>query len=139
MSQGKAFTEEQKNTIIQSLQDYLELGFSRNKACELTGLAPATLSNWVKADEALGIKLQGWENAINKVALANLRDAIMRESEMEDSRKETTRWWAERKMRADFATKVENDNNNHTKLEIVFDNAFNETPQQTEEHRSEQG
>jgi hypothetical protein len=106
--QGKAFTKEQKEMIIQSLQDYLELGFSRNKACELTGLAPATLSNWVKEDEALGIKLQGWENAINKVALANIRDAIMKESEMDDARKETTKWWAERRMKADFSTKVEN-------------------------------
>lgn len=109
MSQGKAWTKEQKDTIIQSLQDYLELGFSRNKACELIGLAPSTLSNWVKEDESLGIKLQGWENAINKVALANIRDAIMKESEMEDTRKETTKWWAERRMRADFSTKTETD------------------------------
>ena len=135
MSQGKAFSSEQKESIIQSLKDYLELGFSRNKACELTGLAPQTLSNWVQIDESLGIKLQGWENAINKVVMANLLDAINKESEMDDNRKETTKWWAERKMRADFATKVENDNK--TELRITFDDSFNDTPQQTESDNQE--
>jgi len=115
----------------------LELGFSRNKACELTGLAPQTLSNWVQIDESLGIKLQGWENAINKVVMANLLDAINKESEMDDNRKETTKWWAERKMRADFATKIENDNNTKTELRITFDDSFNDTPQQTESDNQE--
>jgi len=137
MSQGKAFLPEQKESIIQSLKDYLELGFSRNKACELTGLAPQTLSNWVRIDESLGIKLQGWENAINKVVMANLLDAINKESEMDDNRKETTKWWAERKMRADFATKIENDNNTKTELRITFDDSFNDTPQQTESDNQE--
>lgn len=137
MSQGKAFSPEQKESIIQSLKDYLELGFSRNKACELTGLAPQTLSNWVQIDESLGIKLQGWENAINKVVMANLLDAINKESEMDDNRKETTKWWAERKMRADFATKIENDNNTKTELRITFDDSFNDTPQQTESDNQE--
>ena len=137
MSQGKAFSSEQKESIIQSLKDYLELGFSRNKACELTGLAPQTLSNWVQIDESLGIKLQGWENAINKVVMANLLDAINKESEMDDNRKETTKWWAERKMRADFATKIENDNNTKTELRITFDDSFNDTPQQTESDNQE--
>jgi hypothetical protein len=137
MAQGKAFTEEQKNTIIQSLQDYLELGFSRNRACKMVGLSPVTLHNWIQADESLGIKIEGWQNAVNKVVIANLRDAILKESEMDDARKETTKWWAERRMRQDFATKVENENNNNTKLEITFDNAFNETPQQTKGNSGE--
>ena len=101
MSQGKAYTPEQKEIIIQSLKDYLELGFSRNKACDLIGLPPQTLSNWATTDEALRMKLQGWENAMNKLAMANLRDAMMKESEMEDNRKDTSKWWAERKMKDD--------------------------------------
>jgi hypothetical protein len=109
MAQGKAYTPEQREMIITSLQDYLELGFSRNKACDLIGLPPMTLCNWIKNDEALGIKIQGWENAINKVVLANLVDAIKKESEMDDARKETTKWWAERKMKADFSVKTETD------------------------------
>ena len=99
MAQGLEFTPEQKESIIESLQTYLELGFSRNKACSLIGLDPTTLSKWVKADESLSMKLEGWENAINKLALQNITDAIQKEGEMDDPRKETTKWWAERKMK----------------------------------------
>ena len=105
--QGKEFTTEQKDTIVNSLREYLELGFSRNRACALIGLAPQTLSNWIKADEALGIRIEGYENAINKVALANIVQAVSKEGESEDPRKETTKWWLERKMRGDFATRQE--------------------------------
>lgn len=108
MAQGKEFTSEQKEMIIQSLKEYLELGFSRNKACGIIGLPPQTLSNWVKNDEALGIRLQGWENAMNKLAMANLRDAMIKEGEVEDNKKDTSKWWAERKMKDDgFSTRIE--------------------------------
>jgi len=107
MSQGKPYTPQERASIVEGLQSYLELGFSRNKACELTGLDPTTLSKWVKDDEVLSMKLQGWENAINKVVLQNIRDAIQKEGEMEDPRKETTKWWAERKMKQDFSLRVE--------------------------------
>lgn len=106
MAQGKEFTTAQREKIIQSLQEYLELGFSRNKACKMVGLAPQTLSNWVQKDEALGIKMQGWENKINARAIQNIRDAINAESLLkEDTKKETTRWWLERRMKEDFSTR----------------------------------
>ena len=97
MAQGKAFTEEQRETIIQSLQDWLELGFSRNKACAFIGLKPNILSNWVKEDEALGMKLVGWENANNKIAMSNIRDAMVKESETEDLKKENSWKWVSAK------------------------------------------
>jgi len=108
MAQGKAWTPEERETIIQSLKEYLELGFSRNKACAFIGLPPQTLSNWVQEDAALGMRLTGYENAMNKLAMANLRDAMMKEGEMDDNRKETSKWWAERKMKDDgFSTRTE--------------------------------
>ena len=108
--QGKAFTKEQREVIIQSLQESLELGFSRNKACEMVGLAPGTLSNWVKADESLGMKLASWESKNNRLAMENIQMAMEKEKENEnDTRKETSKWWAERRMKHDFSTKVESD------------------------------
>ncbi len=108
MAQGREWTKEEKETIIQSLQPYLELGFSRNRACGMIGLAPATLSNWIKEDEALGMKIQSWENAMNRLALANIRDAMQREAELEeDIRKENSWKWAERKMKDEFSTRNE--------------------------------
>lgn len=107
MAQGKPFTKEQRTEIVNSLRSYLELGFSRNSACEQIGLTPQTLSLWIKADEALLMKVKGWENSNNKLALANILDAIKKEAEMEDPRKETTKWWLERKMKGEFSTRTE--------------------------------
>lgn len=109
MAQGREWTTEQRETIIQSIRPYLEQGFSRNKACEFVGLPPQTLSNWAVSDESLGIKLTSWENALNKLAINNIADALMKESESDDSKKETSRWWLERKLKTDFSTKTETD------------------------------
>lgn len=79
MAQGKAFTPEQRETIIQSLKPYLEHGFSRNKSCAFIGLAQGTLGNWVADDESLGMKLTSWENVNSKLALANVHQAMLNE------------------------------------------------------------
>jgi hypothetical protein len=108
MAKGLEWTSEQKDIIIHSLKPYLELGYSRNKACDFIGLAPSTLSNWLKDKEELGMKLLGWENTVNTIVMANLVDAINAEAaQQDDTRKETTKWWAERRMKADFSTRQE--------------------------------
>jgi len=109
MSQGKKFTPEQREQAIESLQAYLEVGFSRNKACEMVGLNPSTLCRWVEADESLGMKLRSWENAINMVVMSNLKQAIEKESELDDDLRKENSWkWAERKMKDDgFSTRNE--------------------------------
>lgn len=108
MAQGREWTKEEKDSIIQSLKPFLEAGLSRNKACESIGLAPQTLSNWVVNDEALGIKLQGWENTLNLLAMSNIASALNKEAEMDDNRKETSKWYLERRMK-DFSPKQETD------------------------------
>ena len=107
MAQGREWTTEERETIIQSLQPFLEAGFSRNRACESIGLPPQTLSNWVKADDALGMKLHGMENTLNILALANIASALQTEAESEDPRKEMSRWYAERRMKQEFSTRTE--------------------------------
>lgn len=110
MAQGKPFTAEDKERIIRSLKPYLELGYSRNKACELIGLAPTTLSEWVKDSPGLRIELQSWENTVNAMVMANIVDAIRKEGELEDDiRKENSWKWAERRMKQDFSLKTENE------------------------------
>ncbi len=120
MAQGKAFTKEQKDSIIQSLKEYLELGFSRAKSCKMIGLSDSTLSKWVTDDEALSMKLEGWENAINRIAMSNIRQAIADESNEEDKRKEITKWWAERKMKDEFSTKIETENKTELTGELII-------------------
>ena len=85
------------------------MGYSRSKACKFIGLDESTLSKWGKASESLSMKLQGWENVINSMVMANIADAIRREGELEDDlRKDNSKWWAERKMKDDFSTRQEN-------------------------------
>lgn len=102
MSQGKAFTKEQKEEIINSLKTYLQLGYSRNKACELVGLTPQTLSLWIKADEALLMKIKSWENEINVLARTNWRNAIQKDKDLLASQK-----WLEARERNEFGKNVD--------------------------------
>lgn len=93
MSQGKPYTQKERDMIIESLRPYLEAGLSRNKACDAIGFDPTTLSVWVQASEALSMKLRGWENTLNLLAMSNIADALNKEAETEDPRKETSKWW----------------------------------------------
>lgn len=80
LAQGKAFTTKERETIVESLKPYLEMGFSRNKACRFIGLEPTTLSKWVQDDESLSMKLVSWENVNTALALANIHQALKNES-----------------------------------------------------------
>lgn len=108
MAQGKEWTEEERENIIQGIKPYLEAGLSRNKACEAIELTPSTLSNWVKADESLGMRLRGYENTLNVLAMANIASALQTEAESDDARKETSKWYLERRMKNEFSTRQEN-------------------------------
>jgi hypothetical protein len=79
MAQGKAFSLEERKTIIESLRPYLEMGFSRNKSCRFIGLDPTTLSKWVQDDESLSMKLVSWENVNTALALAVIHQTIQNE------------------------------------------------------------
>jgi hypothetical protein len=119
MSQGKEFTKEQREMIVESLRPYLEMGFSRNKACNFVGLDPTTLSVWARNDEALSMKLTGWENVITSLAISNIKQAVEKESEMEDNIKVTSKWWLERKVK-DFSPKqdITSDGESITKVTV---------------------
>lgn len=127
MAQGKAYTPEQREEIIRSLKDFLEMGFSRNKACEMIGFNPMTLSGWVKDDEALLMKLQGWENAVNVIAIKNIKDAIIAESKLNDDTRKDNSWkWAEKRIK-DLGVKQEIEHSGTVKTDDGF----------TEEERAE--
>ena len=124
MAQGKAYTPQQRESIIESVRPFLEMGLSRNKACEAIGIDPTTLSKWVQDDEALSMRLRGYENTMNMLAIANINDALLKESETEDARKDTSKWYLERRMKAEFSTRTENTGADGSPLVVTFDSSF---------------
>jgi hypothetical protein len=95
--QGKAYTEQEKAQIIESLKDYLEMGFSRKKAFAFIGFDDTTLSKWVQADAGLSTKLVGWENKLSALALANVHKAITKELKSDDVRIDNSWRYLERR------------------------------------------
>lgn len=127
MSQGKAFTEEEREEIIQSLQPYLEMGFSRNKACDFIGLPPQTLSNWVQESESLGMRLTGWENTINVQAINNLQRAVMEEAK-EGSKVDNSWKWSEKRMKEMFSDRIEHTDGEGKAIQPVLVEIINDKP-----------
>ena len=56
--------------------------------------------------------------------MQNLADALAKEAETEDARKETSKWWLERRMKAEFSTRTEQTGADGQPLKVVFDNSF---------------
>jgi hypothetical protein len=101
--QGEGYSKEDREIIVNSLEPYLKANFSRNKACRIIGLVPQTLSLWLKADNALLMKVNSWENSVSLKAINNIREKI----EGEEPDIETSKWWAERRLKKEFSTRIE--------------------------------
>ena len=102
MAQGKAYTKEQRQVILESLKPYLQLGYSRVKACQFIGFDNSLLGKWAKDDEALSMKLMGWENEVSVLARKNLRNKI---EKLEDSALSLE--WLRAKDRQEFGKNVD--------------------------------
>lgn len=77
--QGEAYTPEERIRIVNSLQPFLEMGYSRRKSCDFVGFNHATLSLWLKDDAGLLTQVMAWENTNNALALANIHQALKNE------------------------------------------------------------
>ncbi len=115
--QGIEYTPEQKQVIVNSLRPYLELGFSRRKSCHFIGFEDATLSLWLKADNALLTQIVAWENVNNAIALANIHQALQNEkiltTEKGDVRVDNS-WKLISKLEDGYKDKLDVTSNNET-------------------------
>ena len=101
--QGKAYTPEQRASIIESLKPYLQLAYPRNRACDFIGFDATTLSKWVQADNSLSMKLTGWENEISLKARTKIRKDI--ESDKTDIKSAEN--WLKKKDRQEFGDNMD--------------------------------
>lgn len=121
--QGKPYTPEEKAAIIESLKPFLEMGFSRKKACQFVGFDDTTLSKWAKEDKGVSTKLTGWENVNSALALANIHQALQNESKKagEGDTKMENSWKLVSKLEDGYKDKLDVTSNNETVAPVLVE------------------
>jgi len=100
--QGKPYTKEQRDKIIQSIKPYLQLEYDLKNACLLAGVPYTTVRNWVNKDNALGVQIEAWQNMVK----AKARQNVVKEINKGDTQE--SKWWLERREKKEFSTRTEN-------------------------------
>jgi hypothetical protein len=90
-----------KKSVISGVEKYLKLGYNLTKSCEFAFIPRQTFVQWCN-DPKLRQKVQYWRNYVSIKARETISKAVTEHSSLEDSK-----WWAERKDRKDFSTRVE--------------------------------
>ena len=96
MAQGKAWD---KDKVLESLEDYFKLGYSRYKACMLANVDLSLLSKWEAKSPELSLKINAWIEWPNTLARRNWI------AKLNDQEYIASKEWLERRDRDDFSTK----------------------------------
>ncbi len=94
MAQGKAWD---KDKVMEALKPYYKLGYSSTKACQYAGIPQPTVTEWLKNDPELLLKVTAWQNEVNTIARTNLVAKI------DSGDENTSKWWLERKERDEMS------------------------------------
>lgn len=90
-----------KKEILESLEPFFRLGYSRYKACKLIGFDEGLLNKWEKADSTISVKINSW------IADANIKARKVWVSEIENGNYQASKEWLERKEKDEFSLKQE--------------------------------
>ena len=117
--QGKPYTKEQREKIIQSIKPYLQLDYDLKNACVMANAPYTTVISWVNKDPALCIQVEAWRNSVNAKSRQNLAKSISG-GNIDDSK-----WWLERRDKESFSSRKElsGPNGNEINVELNFKNA----------------
>jgi hypothetical protein len=86
---------------LDKLEEYFAKGLTDEQACIMVDIDPKTLYNYCDKNPEFSSKKEYLKKQVNITAKLNIVDAIQ-----EGSIKESM-WWAERKMKDEFATRTE--------------------------------
>jgi hypothetical protein len=86
---------------VDKLEEYFAKGLTDQQACIMVDIDPKTLYNYCDKHPEFSSKKEYLKKQVNITAKLNIVDAIQ-----EGSIKESM-WWAERKMKDEFATRTE--------------------------------
>lgn len=90
-----------KETTIEALKPYYQLGCSTQKACSYAGIPLSTVQTWIDADDDLRCKITAWQNEISAKARMNLREQIANKNT------DYSLKWLERKEKDEFSQRTE--------------------------------
>lgn len=118
MAQGKAWNKEK---VIEQLKEFLQLGYSVNKACNLSGIAQSTVQTWIDNDEALRLKITSWQNEPNVLARRNWIEALKKGNPTKygEDKYTPSKDWLERKEKDEFSLRQEHTGAEGQDLKIV--------------------
>lgn len=130
MAQGKPFAGKEREGFIDILRPYLERGNSLLRAynlafgCLLEKLTLqekkkipeyTTLMKWIQSDNALSIKIKGWQEKISEKARQNWQE------EIEKGNYIASKEWLERKNKDEFSTRQETTGAEGNPIEITVE------------------
>jgi transposase len=121
MAQGKSWNKEK---IIELLKEYLKLGYSVNKACEISGIAQSTVQTWIDKDEELRLKINSWQNEPSVLARRNWIEALKygKPSKFGDDKYTPAKDWLERKEKNEFSLRQEVTGKDGEKIQLTWSN-----------------
>lgn len=106
MSQGKAWNKEK---VIEALEPYFKLGYTVNKACDITGFPQSTVQTWIDNSEELRLKITSWQKEPNVLARKNWIDALKfgKPTKFGDDKYTPAKEWLERMEKDEFSSRQE--------------------------------
>ena len=89
--------------VIHKLEHAFSMSFTDSEACLFAGIGMSTLYDYCKANPKFSDKKEMLKGMVGMKAKQNLKDAI------EDGDEDISKWWLERKNKAEFSLKQEID------------------------------
>lgn len=93
------------DAVLSKLETAFALGFTDEQACVLADIAPSTLYDYQKANPQFSERKKLLKGKIEMQAQYNLAKSIG------DGDEANSKWWLERKKKAEFSPRIEQDLN----------------------------
>lgn len=106
VNKGGRPTEKTGETVEKLEQAFMD-GATITEACRVAQIDRKTYYNWLEADVEFLHKMKSAQEYIDSIARMNLARAIKREQKTDGRITDTSKWWAERRMKSEFSTRAE--------------------------------
>lgn len=88
--------------IVRKLTDSLQNGFSIERACLLSGITKDSYYRWLKTDKTFSDEMKYAQDFAIEIARQNVVNSVVQDKDVQ-----TSKWYLERKAKAEFSTRSE--------------------------------